>query len=184
MKIIERMSLTIFSTIVLILSLLFCLILFNWLDVNDVYWVLQYVKSIPTATNVGLGVSVVLILLAVKCIFFPANYKQKQDKTEGILLENETGTLMISVETVENLVKSVVSEFSNIKSANCKVKLDKQVNNIIIDLNLVVASETIIKELSANLQKRIKEIIKTTTEIEVKEVNIKIKNIEAQKVSE
>ena len=48
-------------------------------------------------------------------------------------------------------------------------------------MNLVVAPETVIKELSANLQNKIKEVIKTTTEIEVKAINIKIKNIEAQK---
>ena len=48
-------------------------------------------------------------------------------------------------------------------------------------MNLTVAPETIIKDLSANLQNRIKEVIKTTTEVEVKQVNVKIKNIEAQK---
>ena len=67
------------------------------------------------------------------------------------------------------------------KSVNCKVKLDKQINNVVIDMNLVVATETIIKDLSANLQNKIKEVIKTTTEIEVKEINIKIKDIEPQK---
>ena len=59
--------------------------------------------------------------------------------------------------------------------------MDKQVNNVIIDLNLVVSSDTIIKDLSTNIQTRVKEIIKTTTEIEVKQINIKIKNIETAK---
>ena len=59
--------------------------------------------------------------------------------------------------------------------------MNKQVNNVTIDMNLVVAPETIIKDLSANLQEKVKEVIKTTTEIEVKEVNIKVKNIEAPK---
>ena len=59
--------------------------------------------------------------------------------------------------------------------------MDKQVNNVVIDLNLVVSSDTIIKDLSTNLQSRVKEVIKTTTEIEVKQVNIKIKNIETVK---
>ena len=73
---------------------------------------------------------------------------------------------------IQNLVKVFLAVFENVKSVNCKVKLDKQVNNVIIDLNLVVSPETIIKELSTNIQNRIKEIIKTTTEIEVKEINI------------
>lgn len=181
MKFLEKLSLTIFSIIVLILSLVLSLILFNWLETSNVYYVIQYLKAAPIATNISLVVSVILMLLAVKCIFFPSYSKDKEEKTEGVLLENESGKLLISIDTIENLVKGVVAGFPNVKSINCKVKLDKQVNNVVIDMNLVVASETIIKELSANLQSKIKEVIKATTEIEVKEINIKIKDIETQK---
>lgn len=181
MKVIEKISLTIFSMVILILSLVLSLILFNWLEINDIYFVLQFIKSTQTATNISLVVLVVLMLLSVKCIFFPSFNKGKEEKSEGILLENESGKLLISIETIENLVKGVVAGFPNVKSTNCKVKLDKSINNVVIDMNLVVTSETIIKELSANLQSKIKEVIKTTTDIEIKAINIKIKNIEAQK---
>ena len=117
----------------------------------------------------------------MKYIFFPSYSKEKETKVEGILLENESGKLLISIETLENLVKGVVVAFPNVKATNCKVKLDKSVNNVVIDMNLVVGSDVVIKEISADLQNKIKEIIKKTTEIEVKAVNIRIKNIEAQK---
>jgi len=181
MKVIEQISLTMFSILILVLSLVLSLILFNWLEISNIYLVIQYLKSTQALTNTTLVVSIVLMLLSVKCIFFPSYSKSKEEKAEGILLENETGKLLISIETLENLVKGVVAGFPNVKSTNCKVKLDKSINNVVIDMNLVVASETIIKELSANLQNKIKEVIKTTTEIEVKAINIKIKNIEAQK---
>ena len=181
MKILEQIGLTIFSVIILILCLALCLILFNWLEVTDIYMIIKYLKSTQTITNISLVSSIVLMLLAVKCIFFPSYAKEQEKKTEGILLENETGKLLISIETIENLVKGVTAGFPNAKSVNCKVKLDKSVNNVIIDMNLVVAPDTVIKELSANLKNKIKEVIKTTTEIDVKAVNIKIKNIEAQK---
>jgi len=181
MKIIEKISLTIFSVIILISCLLLSLMLFNWLEIYSAYYLLQYLTSTPTATNITLVVSIILMLLSIKCIFFPSYTKGKEDKTEGILLENESGKLLISIETIENLVKGVISGFQNVKSTNCKVRLDKQVNNVVIDLNLVVSADTVIKELSTNLQSRIKEVIKTTTEIEVKQINIKIKNIETQK---
>ena len=181
MKVIERISLTIFSVLILVLSLVFSLILFNWLEISNVYLVIQYLKSTQVLTNTALIVSIILMLLSIKCIFFPSYSKGKEDKSEGILLENESGRLLISVETLENLVKGVVAGFPNIKSNSCRVKLDKPINNVVVDLNLVVSSETIIKELSSNLQNKIKEVIKTTTEIEVKSINIKIRNIEAQK---
>lgn len=181
MKILEQIALTIFSVIILILCLALCLVLFNWIEIADIYMIIKYLKSTQTLTNISLVVSIVLMLLAVKSIFFPSYAKEKEQKSEGILLENETGKLLISIETIENLVKGVVAGFPSVKSVNCKVKLDKAVNNVIIDLNLIVASETVIKELSVNLQDKIKEVIKTTTEIEVKAINVKIKNIEAQK---
>ena len=181
MKVLERISLTIFSIIILILSLVLCLILFNWVEVSNINWMIQSLKATQLYTNISLVVSVVLMLLAVKCIFFPSNDNGKDIKAEGILLENESGKLLISIETIENLVKGVVAGFPSVKSINCKVKLDKSINNVIIDMNLVVGTDTIIKELSSNLQNKIKEIIKKTTEIEVKAVNIRIKNIEAQK---
>ena len=72
MKVIEEISLTIFSVLILVLSLVLSLILFNWLETSNVYLVIQYLKSTQTLTNVTLTVSVVLMLLAVKCIFFPS----------------------------------------------------------------------------------------------------------------
>lgn len=180
MKFIERMSLVIFSVIILVLSLVLSLVSFNWLEISNVYFVLQFLVSSQTSTNITLGVSIVLMLLSIKCIFFPS-YRGKEEKTEGILLENETGKLLISIDTLENLVKGVVAGFSNVKSMNCRVKLDKQVNNVLINMNLIVTSDTVIKELSSNIQNKIKEVIKATTEIEVKEINIKIKNIETPK---
>lgn len=181
MKFLEKLSLTLFSTIILIFSLILCLILFGWLEATNIHYFINYIAAIPTATNITLGILVIFMLLAIKCIFFPSYSKEKEVKTEGILLENEAGKLLISIDTIENLVKGVVAGFSNVKSVNCKVKLDKSVNNVIISLTLVVSPETIIKELSSNIQDRIKEVIKKTTDIEVKEVTIKIKNIEETK---
>jgi len=181
MKFIEKISLTIFSIIILILSVLLSVMLFNWLDATTVYYWIQYLISTPVAANTSLIISIILMLLAIKCIFFASYNKERAEKAEGILLENESGKLLISIETIENLVKGVIVGFENVKSTNCKVKLDRQINNVIIDLNLVVSSDTVIKDLSTNLQTRVKEVIKTTTEIEVKQINIRIKNIETPK---
>ena len=181
MQFIEKISLTLFSMIILILSLVLSLMLFNWLDIENAYYMLKFIVSTPLATNISLVTVIILMLLSLKCIFFASYNKEKTERTEGILLENESGKLLISMETIENLVKGVVTGFSNVKSSSCKVKLDKQINNVTIDLNLVVSSDTIIKDLSTNLQARVKEIIKTTTEIDVKQINIKIKNIETVK---
>ncbi len=179
MKFLERISLTIFSIIILTISLIMSLLVFGWIKIGTVAYVLQLALSQPATINTILAIAVILILLAIKCIFFSS--KQKEDKTEGILLENENGKLLISINTIENLVKGVVLGFANVKSSVCKVNLDRQVNNVKVELNLVVEADTIIKELSVNLQDRIKEVVKATTELDIKEINIKIKDIENTK---
>lgn len=179
MKFLERFSLTIFSVIILVLALITSLLIFGWVKITTVIYVLQLTLSSPVAVNIILVISVILILLAIKCIFFPSKYKQ--DKTDGILLENENGKLLISISTIENLVKGVVAGFPNVKSSNCKVSLDRQVNNVKVDLNLTVGADTVIKELSVNIQDKIKEVVKQTTELEIKEINIRIKDIENTK---
>ncbi len=179
MKFLEKLSLAIFSIIILVLSVLACLLVFGWLGVSTIAYTISWALSIPTVVNTILIISIILMLLAIKCIFFSS--KEKNDKTEGILLENDNGRLLISVNTIENLVKGVVSGFDNVKASSCKVMLDRQVNNVKVDLNLTVGSDTVIKELSVNIQNRIKEVVKRTTELEIKEINIKIKDIETNK---
>ena len=58
--------------------------------------------------------------------------------------------------------------------------MDKD-NNLTVYVNLVVRENAVIKELSTNLQNKIKDTIKKASDLEVKEVNIKVKNIEPVK---
>lgn len=176
MKFLERLSLTIFSIIILALAIIANLLVFGWIKIGTVVYALQLALSVPAVVNTILVVSVILILLAIKCIFFSS--KEKEERTEGILLENENGKLLISINTIENLIKGVLAGFSNVKMSTCKVSLDKQVNNVKVNLNLTVGADTVIKELSVNIQNRIKEVVKNVTELEIKEINIKIKDIE------
>ncbi len=93
-----------------------------------------------------------------------------------MLLENSNGKLMISKETIENLVESVAKDFKEAESITTRVELDKE-NNVSIFANLVVSADAVIKDLSADLQNKIKERVKLATDLEVKEVNITVKKV-------
>ena len=81
---------------------------------------------------------------------------------------------MISKETIQNIVDGVTKEYKGTKEVSSKVMLDKN-NNVNIYINLIVEANTIIKDLSAELQNEIKDKVKKITDLEVKEVNITIK---------
>ena len=91
-------------------------------------------------------------------------------------MQNDNGKLLISKPTIENIVKSVVNGFESVEDVSVEIELDN-VNNLIVNVNLVVSQNVIIKEITLNMQNKIKEAIKKTSDLEVKEVNVKIKNI-------
>lgn len=180
MKILEKITLIIYSNIMLILSIIACLLIFGWLDTQLVGDIAYKMIVGDTSSKILLGLSVVFILLSIKCIFFDSTSKEQIKERQGVLLENESGKLMISKETIENLVNSVALNFQSAEEVATRVELDKE-NNVKVYINLTISSEAIIKDLSANLQAKIKEKIKTTTDLEVKEVNITVKKVAAKK---
>ena len=179
MKILEKITLIIYSNIMLILSIILCLLLFGWLDIRLVGDMVQKVIMGDTSSKILLGCSIVSILLSIKCIFFDSTSKEQIKERQGVLLENESGKLMISKETIENLVNSVALNFQSAEEVVTRVELDRE-NNVKVYVNLIISSNAIIKDLSANLQTRIKEKIKKATDLEVKEVNITVKKVAVQ----
>ncbi len=174
MKFIEKITLIIYSNIMLILSVIACLLVFGWIDIDVVQNLVKDLILYGTSSKIILGVSIVFILLSLRCIFFDPTSKQELKDKQGILLANDNGKLMISKETIEDLVQAVTKQYKMAKEVTSKVELDKE-NNVNIFVNLVVGSDTIIKELSADLQDKIKTKVKETTDLEVKEVNITVK---------
>ena len=179
MKILEKITLIIYSNIILILSIILCLLIFNWLDISLVENIINSLIIGETSSKILLGLSVVFILLSIKCIFFDSTSKQEIKERQGVLLQNESGKLLISKETIENLVNSVALNFQNAEDVTTRVELDSE-NNVKVYVNLIVNEEAIIKELSSKLQQKIKEKIKTATDLDVKEVNITVKKVAAK----
>ena len=183
MKVIEKITLFLYSNIMLILSIILCLLVFGWLDMGLVGGIVQKIILGDLSGKIILGVSVLFILLSIKCIFFSNTSSKETKNTQGVLLENESGKLLISKETIENLVNSVALNFENSEQVTTRIDLDKE-NNVIVYVNLTVSSEAVIKDLSANLQKEIKEKIKNATDLEVKEVNITVKRVVEKQIEE
>lgn len=183
MKVIEKITLFLYSNIMLILSIILCLLVFGWLDMGLVGGIVQKIIIGDLSGKIILGVSLLFILLSIKCIFFSNSSSKETKSTQGVLLENESGKLLISKETIENLVNSVALNFENSEQVTTRIDLDKE-NNVIVYVNLTVSSDAVIKDLSANLQKDIKEKIKNATDLEVKEVNITVKKVVEKQIGE
>lgn len=180
MRVLEKIAFVLFSYVVLILSAFICLIVFGWIDIDFINSLIKVAINDQTTSTTLLVVSVILILLSAKCIFFSSMDKEDVRQKEGIILENSDGKLLISKDTLENLIASIAKGFNGAENVNSKVYVDSE-NNLSVFVTLYVHQDAIIKDLSSNLQTKIKEAIKKTAELDVKEVNIKVKNIALEK---
>lgn len=182
MKFLERFTLIVYSFVILLLSVILSLLIFNWIDFDVVTEMAKALITGDLSSKIALGVSVVFILLSIKCIFFDENSKEKEKETQGVLLRNENGQLMISKESIDNMVKNTVMGFEQIIQCNTKIDVNSE-NQLRITLFLVVNEGVVIKELASSLQRKIKEDVKRVSDLEVEEVNVKVTSLQDNKKS-
>ena len=76
MKFLERFTLIVYSFVILLLSVILSLLIFNWIDFDVVTEMVKALITGDLSSKITLGVSVVFILLSIKCIFFDENSKE------------------------------------------------------------------------------------------------------------
>lgn len=179
MKFIEKMCLVIFSLIISVISISLILIVLNIVDITLITKTISYISQDENTIKITIGVTAFILLLALKCLFFRA--PKEDDGRNGVTLENSAGKLIISRESLENLIANVVKDVYGIEAISSRTILDKN-NNLIVYVTTLVSKDIMIKDVSAQIQEKIKETLSRTADLEVKQVNIKIKNITNKKI--
>jgi uncharacterized alkaline shock family protein YloU len=179
MKFLERFSLRVFSIIVFLTSIALILMVCGVLNSEIVPHVVARLSDGEIQIRTTIVVAVILILLSLKSFF--AKLKPVDEAKNGIVLENASGKLVISKESLENLIAGVSKSIPGAESVSSKTLIDKD-RNLKVYVSATVSSDIMLKEISTELQRKIKEAMKKTADLDVKEVNIKIKNITNKKV--
>lgn len=179
MKIFDRLALKIFSLIIFTIAIGIILIITGFVSLGQIVTDFVNFANGEYGTRILLGVSGVLILIAIKGIFFAS--KPNQKGKEGVILENDNGKLVISKESLENLIASVTKEIPGAETVSSRTIVDKN-KNLIVYVTALVSKDVMIKDVSSELQNKVKEAMRRTADLEVKEVNIRIKNITSKKV--
>lgn len=179
MKILEKLALILFSIIISIVSIVLILIMLDVIQMSIITQTISLILKNDLAIKITIGVSIIVLLLAIKCIFFRA--EKEDDGRNGVILENGSGKLVISRESLENLIANVVKEVQGIEAVSSRTILDKN-NNVIVYVTTLVSRDMMIKDVSTQIQEKIKEALKKTADLDVKQVNIRVKNITNKKI--
>ena len=167
-----------FASIVLFMSVVMMFTLGGILSPELGSNIMENILEGDFISKVLFAIFAILAILAVKEIAF--GEKVSKEGKEGLILENDSGKLIISKESLESLVAGVGKEIEGVESVSSRTFIDTE-KNVIVEVNVVVGREVVIKEISTELQKRIKVALKQTADLDVKFVNIKVKNISNKK---
>lgn len=178
MKKLDKIILALFSVLIFLESVLVICLVTGLLDIDIVNnFIIRAFRQDDTS-KIILILAIICLLCSLKCIFFDGGSKEKKNK--GVLMQNDNGKLLISKSTIENIVRSAVKDFTSVEDVAVSTDLT-DANELIVNVNLVVNQNAVIKELTVNIQNKIKDAIKKTSDLDVKEVNVKIKDISAEK---
>lgn len=176
MKLVDKVIYFIFSVIILtIVVVMFTVILNIGGVVNPVF---NFISNIPNISFTQeqmiyiVIIEILLFIMAIKGILFQSKLEENKD---AIILENNSGKLIISRKTLENLVKDISNGVQGVENSFARVNVSKD-TELIISIDIVV-KEGSIKDITKKLQEDVKIAIKKASDLNVSEVNVNIKNI-------
>ena len=176
MKLVDKVIYFIFSVIILtIVVVMFTVILNIGVVVNPVF---NFISNIPNMSFTQeqmtyiVIIEILLFVIAIKGILFQSKLEENKD---AIILENNSGKLIISRKTLENLVKDISNGVQGVENSFARVNVSKD-TELIISIDIVV-KEGSIKDITKKLQEDVKIAIKKASDLNVAEVNVNIKNI-------
>ncbi|MBO5348639.1 MAG: alkaline shock response membrane anchor protein AmaP [Clostridia bacterium] len=180
MKILEKFVLIIYSLLILIISSIMCLLIFRLIDIQNITEWIELLLTDASLTIIALAISIICILLSIRCLFFRNRKKIKKSTTTDILLENDSGRLLISQNAIENAVKNIVSDVMPFNPETKVIADIDPANNISIYISILLDKNIKIKDLILALQIKVKDTIKENFDLDIKQVNIKVDSIEKQ----
>ena len=175
MRLVDKVIYFIFSAIIFaILGIVFMGIL----NIGIVLPIFKFVGDMPRFSFTQeqmtyiVIIGILLFIMAIKGILFQSKLEENKD---AIILENNSGKLIISRKTLENLVKDISNGVQGVENSFARVNVSKD-TELIISIDIVV-KEGSIKDITKKLQEDVKIAIKKASDLNVSEVNVNIKNI-------
>ena len=146
MKFFDKLVLKIFSIIIFCLTIGIILLMTNIITIDMITDVILKFSDGENGIKILISVLAVLMLLAIKGLFFTSKSNNENSK-DGIILENSSGKLIISRESLANLIHSVVKDVPGAETVTSRTILDKD-KNLIVYVTIIVNKDFMLKDIS------------------------------------
>ncbi len=123
---------------------------------------------------IPLLIAAALMVLGALSFFFGIHYRRPERLVK--VNNNEEGTVNISLNAVETMVKKAAAKISAVKETKARLKAAPE--GVAIYLHVVVTPEANIPETAAALQKEVKESLENMSGLKVLEVKVLVESID------
>lgn len=173
MKVFDKISFKLYSLIVLVLVVVLAVVAIKIVEVDKLVEIYNdFTEEYLWQTMIGLGI---FAIWSLRNIFYGG--KGYAERSNGILLENQNGKLLITKESISNLIDTVVKKNRDISNVSTKIEFDEN-SNLNVFLEFSVNIDASVKDVTSSVQAEVKDAVKRATDIDIKEINIKVRNIE------
>ncbi|MEN6412559.1 MAG: alkaline shock response membrane anchor protein AmaP [Veillonellales bacterium] len=168
MGIIDRIILSIYTFLLAFLSLGVILLSVRLISLDVVGTSLSYIFGQWEAGSVG----AVFFLVSIRLLFAGLRSRRMRDT---IVNHTDLGDIHISLTAIENLIEKTARHTRGVRGVKIDVNLKRQEPQVII--RAVVSPESNVPSVSAEIQRRVHEHIKSTVGIELADVQVLVENI-------
>ena len=183
MRIFTFLGIVFYASVIILIGVVFIVFSLNLLPPEDIFSLLLYSQSsINSRVVIGLsGILMILISLSLAQLILGRFQREKT-----IAFNTSTGQVTIALSAVEDLIRRLTAIMPEIKELRPDVIATKK--GIIVDLRVVLKTETNIPELTAKLQEitksKIQDILGIEEQIIIKIHVAKIISVEDKKKRE
>jgi len=167
MRIFNVLGIIFYSAIVILIGIVLILLSLEVLQPQNINSIYEYIRTSPNSRPI-IGLSGALLI--VISISFAQSILGRLQREKTIAFTTQTGQVTIALSAVEDLIRRLSSIMTEIKELRPDVIATKK--GIVVDLRVVLKSETNIPSLTARLQEltinKIQEVLGIEEQINVK----------------
>ncbi|MBO8163135.1 MAG: alkaline shock response membrane anchor protein AmaP [Brevibacillus sp.] len=170
MNLFDRFILSVYSLVLIILSLLAIGVFSNLIDRS---WVELFFSRIYGTTTINLPYLIVsVIFLAISVRFFVSGFRRQGREHKAIYQRNDFGHVSISLDTIRAIAERAARKVRGVRELKTHVSTQELGN--VISLRVTFDGETPLPELTQNLQAEVKARVEAITGLDIAEVSVSV----------
>ncbi len=118
-----------------------------------------------------------LVFLLISIAILSSGIRGKRS-SKYLSRTNESGTINISANSIENIALAMSKRFQGVKDAKAKATFHK--NELVVAIRLQAYTDVSLPELCKAIQERVRDSVESSTEIKVRNVTVNVENVSQQ----